>query len=153
MTRRSQIAMTPEERAAYVRDARTIILCTHGPRGYPHAVAMWFVVDDDGVVWMSTYRKSQKALNVRRNAKVALHVESGDTYETLRGVLIRGDAEVVDDTDQVLHVIKRVHAKMSGGFPPGVEEALLHQARKRVAIKVTPRHASSWDHTKLGGTY
>jgi PPOX class probable F420-dependent enzyme len=155
VSRRDAIALTPEEQKTYVATARTLTLCTQGPHGYPHAVAMWFAVDDDGTVWMSTYRKSQKALNVRRNPKVALHIESGDTYDVLKGVLIRGDAEVVDDEEAVYRTIRRVHEKMSGAFPDGagVEEAMRWQARKRVALKITPRRASSWDHSKLAGGY
>jgi len=152
---RDAIALTPAEQKAYIATARTLTLCTHGPRGYPHAVAMWFAVDDDGTVWMTTYRKSQKTLNARRNPKVALHIESGETYDTLKGLLVRGDVEVVDDEEAVYQTIRRVHQKMSGAFPDGagVEEAMRWQARKRVALKITPRRVSSWDHAKLAGGY
>lgn len=155
MSQRDAIALTPAEQKEYISTSRTLTLCTHGPRGYPHAVAMWFAVDDDGTVWMTTYRKSQKAVNVRRNSKVALHIESGQTYDTLKGVLIRGDAEVVDDEESVYQTIRRVHERMSGSFPEGsgVEEAIRWQARKRVALKITPRRVSSWDHAKLAGRY
>lgn len=153
MSLRKQIALTPEERRAYLTAARTIILCTHGPKGYPHTVAMWFVVDADETVWMTTYGKSQKAVNIRRNPKVALLVESGTKYNELKGVLIRGDAELLPDPEVVLGVLKRVHEKMVGSFPPGVDEAMRAQAVKRVAIKVTPQRISSWDHAKLGGAY
>jgi PPOX class probable F420-dependent enzyme len=155
VSRRNQIEISPDEQRAYVATARTLTLCTHGPHGYPHAVAMWFAADDDCTVWMSTYRKSQKALNVGRDPKVALHIESGETYDTLKGVLIRGDAEIVDDEETVVRTILRVHEKMSGAFPEGsgFEEAIRLQARKRVVIKITPRRVSSWDHAKLGGAY
>jgi PPOX class probable F420-dependent enzyme len=155
VSRRNEIALTPAELTAYVATTRTLTLCTHGPGGYPHAVAMWYAVDDDGTVWMSTYRKSQKAINVRRDAKVALHLESGQTYETLKGVLIRGEAELVDNEDIIFRTIIRVQEKMLGAFPDlsSIEEAIRTQARKRVAIKVVPRRVSSWDHSKLGGGY
>src|SRR4030095_13029510 len=74
--KRDAIALTPAEEKSYIATAKTLTLCTQGPHGYPHAVAMWFAVDDDGTVWMTTYRKSQKGVNVRRNSKVALHIES-----------------------------------------------------------------------------
>lgn len=154
MNGRDQIALTAEERHQYIATASTLTLCTHGPQGYPHAVAMWFIVDDDGAVWMTTYRKSQKVLNMRRQPKVALHVESGITYDTLKGVLIRGDAELLDDEDTCLGLLRRIHEKMSGAaLPEGVEDAMRSQARKRIAIKVTPCRVSSWDHSKLGGSY
>jgi PPOX class probable F420-dependent enzyme len=155
MSRRTAIAFTPEEQRDYITSARTLTLCTHGPAGYPHAVAMWFVADDDGTVWMTTYRKSQKATNAHRNPKVALHIESGTTYDTLKGILIRGDAEVVDDEEVVFRTILRVQQKMVGAVPDaaGAEEVIRWQARKRVALKIAPQRVSSWDHSKLGGGY
>jgi general stress protein 26 len=114
---------------------------------------MWFVVDEDETVWMTTYRKSQKALNIQRNPKVALHVESGVAYDQLKGVLFRGDAQLIDDPEVVFGVLKRVHQKMVGSFPEGIDDAMRAQARKRLAIKVKPCRISSWDHAKLAGTY
>lgn len=153
MNRRKLIELTAEERQAYVPAAQTIHLCTNGPDGYPHIVPMWFAADGDHTVWMTTYRKSQKVLNLRRNPKVALMVESGVTYDALKGVLIRGDAELIDDADTVVGILKRIHQKTSGSFPEGIDDALRAQATKRVAIKVTTKRLSSWDHTKLAGVY
>src|SRR5262249_39037889 len=109
--------------------------------------------DDHGCYVMTTYAKSQKAVNIRRDPKVALLAESGDTYDTLKGVLIRGRAELIHDVDACVGVLTRVHAKMMGSLPSGIEEALKQQARKRVVIKVTPDRVASWDHRKLGGVY
>lgn len=153
MSRRKLIQMTPEEIADFLRESRTATLATHGPHGYPHAVAMWFDADPDRTVWMTTYRKSQKAVNIRRNPRVAVSLESGVTYDTLKGVLIRGDAELIDAEEVVLATLRRIHEKMTGSFPEGVDEAMRAQARKRVAIRVRPWRISSWDHSKLAGAY
>lgn len=153
MNRRKLIELTPEERQTYVPTAQTIHLCSNGPDGYPHIVPMWFAADGDQTVWMTTFRKSQKVLNLRRNPKVALLVESGVTYDALKGVLIRGDAEIIDDADTVVGILKRIHAKTAGSFPEGIDDALRAQATKRVAIKVTTKRLASWDHSKLAGVY
>jgi PPOX class probable F420-dependent enzyme len=152
MKRRDAIQLTPEEREQFLRQTRTIVLSTIDQRGYPHSVAMWYLMAGDCCV-MTTYAKSQKAMNIGRNPKVALMAESGTTYDTLKGVLIRGRAELINDVDFCVGVLIRVHQKMSGSMPEGIEEALKAQARKRVVIKVFPEHVSSWDHSKLGGTY
>lgn len=152
MTRRNAIQLTAEERESFLRSTRTIVLSTLDRLGYPHSVAMWFVMDD-GCCLMTTYAKSQKAVNIRRCSKVALMAEAGDTYDTLKGVLIRGQAELIDDLDTCVGVLTRVHKKMMGAMPEGIDAALRAQARKRVVIKVTPERISSWDHSKLGGTY
>lgn len=152
MKRRNLIELSPAEQRVFLETKKTIVLSTIDHRGYPHSVAMWYVMDGDCCV-MTTYAKSQKAANIRRNPKVALLAESGEKYEALKGVLVRGRAELIEDVDQCVSVLSRVHRKMSGSMPEGIEEALRAQARKRVVIKVVPEHVSSWDHSKLGGTY
>ena len=152
MKRRNAIQMTPQECDEFLQQKKTAILSSIDSRGYPHSVAMWYVIDN-GCALMTTYKKSQKALNIQRNPKVALMVESGTTYDTLKGVLIRGHAALIHDVDACVQTLTRIHRKMMGAMPEGIEEALRQQARKRVLIKVIPEHVSSWDHSKLGGTY
>ena len=152
MSRRHAIELSPREQQEFLAQQRTIVLSTIDRHGYPHSVAMWYAMED-GCCVMTTYAKSQKAMNIRRNAKVAVMAESGTTYDTLKGVLIRGRGELIDDLDYCVGVLSRVHQKMMGAMPAGIDEALRQQARKRVVIKVVPERVSSWDHSKLGGTY
>jgi len=146
--------MTPDEQHTFLNNRKTIVLSTIDKHGYPHSVAMWYVMEGNDVL-MTTFAKSQKAVNVRRNPKVAVMAESGETYETLKGVLIRGQAEVVSDLERCVSVLVRVNEKMMGMTlaPEAVDMIRNGQARKRVVIKVTPEHVSSWDHSKLGGIY
>jgi len=92
MNRRRQIRLTPEEQAAFLREHRKAALATIGKDGFPHVVAMNFVAKD-GAFYMTSYGKAQKVLNIRRNPKVALMVEAGDSYGELRGVMIRAIAK------------------------------------------------------------
>jgi nitroimidazol reductase NimA-like FMN-containing flavoprotein (pyridoxamine 5'-phosphate oxidase superfamily) len=80
MSRRDQITLTPEEQRAYLAQSHTIILVSNDPRGYPHPVAMWYLAEPDGTVVMTTFRKSQKSVNLRRDPRCTLLVESGRTY-------------------------------------------------------------------------
>ena len=152
MNRRKVIELSIQEQETFLRDTKTIVLSTIDGRGYPHSVAMWYAIDA-GCYWMTTYSKSQKAVNIERNPRVALLAEAGSTYDTLKGVLIRGRAELIHDLDACVRLLTRIHQKMMGALPTGIEEALKLQARKRVIIKVTPERVSSWDHSKLGGAY
>ncbi len=153
MHKRRAIELTGDERKRYLADAATIILVTIGRDGYPHAVPMWFVVDEDGSILMTTYRRSQKVVNARRNGRVALLVESGTRYDELEGVLIRGDAEVIDDEARCVEALTKIQRKHGAGLGPGVDEVMKAQARKRVVIKIRPVRVVSWDHRKLGGAY
>lgn len=152
MHRRKQIEMTEAERNVFLDSARTAAFSTIDPWGYPHTVAMWFAMEN-GCPVMTTYAKSQKARNVERNPKVGFMVEAGETYDTLKGVLIRGEAELIRDFDYTVAVLKRIHEKMLGALVPAVEEAMRKQAQKRVVVRIRPVRVSSWDHSKLGGTY
>jgi PPOX class probable F420-dependent enzyme len=154
MQRRKTIALTLEEQRAYLEASHTTILTSLDRRGYPHSVAMWYVVAPDGSVVMTTFAKSQKALNLSRDPRCALLVESGRTYDELKGLLIRGRATLEHDEERVLDVLEGVHRKYGTPDPGGsLREAMRAQARKRVVIRVRPERVSSWDHRKLGGAY
>jgi PPOX class probable F420-dependent enzyme len=154
MQRRKGIALTSEEQRQYLEESRTIILTSIDRRGYPHPVAMWYVADPDGAVVMTTFAKSQKAVNLRREPRCALLVESGRTYEELKGLLIRGRAALEQDEEKVLDVLERVHRKYGTPGPAeGMRDAMRVQARKRVVIRIRPERVSSWDHRKLAGAY
>jgi nitroimidazol reductase NimA-like FMN-containing flavoprotein (pyridoxamine 5'-phosphate oxidase superfamily) len=76
-SRREQIALSPAECREYLESSHTLVLSTIDHRGYPHAIAMWYLVDPDGSVVMTTFRKSQKVRNLERDPRCALLVESG----------------------------------------------------------------------------
>ena len=154
MQRRKTIALSPEEQQRFLEGSHTIILTSNDRQGYPHSVAMWYVADPDGTVAMTTFAKAQKAMNLRRDPRCALLVESGRTYPELKGLLIRGRASLDPDTEHVLDVLQQVHAKYNTPGPTeGLRDAMRGQARKRVVIRVHPERVSSWDHAKLGGNY
>ena len=158
MKRRNQIALTPAEREAFLHSGKTIVLCSTDHHGYPHPVAMWYAIEDDGTIVMTTYAKSQKAMNLRRDPRCSLLLETGPTYEELKGLLIRGRAVLDPDTEHVLDVLEKVHARgYFGALPPGgtstLREAMRAQASKRVALRIRPERVSSWDHRKLAGAY
>ena len=156
MSRRDKIRMTDDEIANYLREARTIILVSNGSNGYPHPMPMWFAVDDNNVVTMTTFRKSQKILNLKRDPRVALLVESGDAYEQLKSVLIYTEVDLLDDTEATRDILVEI-AKQRGDLgedaSEAVREGMLKTAEKRIGMRFTPDKIVSWDHSKLGGVY
>ena len=77
--RRGEIALTEEEQRQFLEDGWTLQVASIGPHGYPHLVAMWYVVVD-GEVCFTTFRKSQKILNLKRDPKITVMLESGKKY-------------------------------------------------------------------------
>src|SRR4051794_41135311 len=115
---------------------------------------MWFVVDETpegpGEVLMTTYGKSQKVVNLRRDPRAVGLIEDGTAYNELRGLQLTGGIEVVDDDAEVLETLVRVGAKYSGAEDtPQVREALAGQASKRVLLRLRPEKVVSWDHGKM----
>jgi hypothetical protein len=153
-SKRSQITMTDDEVRAYLESERVLNIATIGSTGHPHMVAMWYaMVGANPVFW--TFGKSQKVVNLRRDSKMSGLVESGDSYDQLRGVELRGRGVIVDEYDQVLDIGKAVGVKYNG--PSALGEAALPfleaQATKRVGVIFEIDHVVSWDHTKLAGSY
>ena len=148
MAQRPDIRLTPEEQAAFLREQRKCALATLDRHGFPHVVAMNFIFRD-GAFYMTSYGKAQKVLNIRRDPKVGVMVETGGGYAELKGVMARGDCEIIEDPDSVRDVFAWMSGRRSEPRPSGS----VASAPKRVVLKIVPRRISSWDHSKLGGRY
>ncbi|HEX3690680.1 MAG TPA: pyridoxamine 5'-phosphate oxidase family protein [Solirubrobacteraceae bacterium] len=153
MSGREQIQMTDEELGAFLEEQRTIICATNGPRGWPHLMPLWFVVRGQDI-WAWTYGKSQKVRNLERDSRATLQIETGDSYDQLRGVMFEATAELYRDTDEVAALGAEILARYAGpGAGVEINDAILAQARKRVGLRFILGRTASWDHRKLGGTY
>lgn len=148
MNRRNQIQLTEKEQDEFLREARKVALATIGKDGYPHLVAMNFVARD-GAILMSSYGKAQKVVNIRRNPRVSVMLEKGRNYSELRGIMIRGECEIIEDPRSVREAMRAIRGRESSDAVE-IPEAV---ASKRVILKVIPKKIASWDHSKLGGRY
>jgi PPOX class probable F420-dependent enzyme len=146
---RDEIRMTQSEVADYLREQKIMTLGTIGPDGVPHLVAMSYGLLDGSIVWWS-YAKSQKVVNVTRDPRVAVLVESGARGEVLKGVSITGVAEIVRDPEFVVQKAGRaIYAQMHGRTDTEAGSFLARVGDKRVAVVVRPTRIRSWDHSKL----
>ena len=155
-SRRELIALTDDETAEFLGAEKTLIIVSNGNDGYPHPMPMWFHADEAGCLYCTTFRKSQKVVNFRRDPRAALLVESGEEYADLKSVLIYARCEVIDDFDVVRDTLVSISTK--GQTPDesqlaAVREAVADTARKRVVLRFVPERRVSWDHAKLGGRY
>jgi PPOX class probable F420-dependent enzyme len=151
--RRNQIAMTPDEIESYLEAQRTLQVASINRDGTPHLVAMWYA-RHNGELAFWTYAKSQKVVNVRRDPRLTLMVESGANYEELKGVTIYGRALIIEDLDEVFAFGDNVYERYWGPIDSDmVREGVRTMGRKRVVIVVEPEKIVSWDHAKLGGSY
>ncbi len=150
--------MTTGETHAMLTGTPNLSLATLDRDGYPHLVAMSFALDADGNIVMTSFGKAQKVINIQRNPRVAVMVEHGLAYDKIKGVMIRGRAEIVAGAEAVLETMRLVVGKAAriAGKPvePGsvvITDAYRRQAEKRVVIRIHPEKWASWDHAKLSG--
>ncbi|MEO3800821.1 pyridoxamine 5'-phosphate oxidase family protein [Nonomuraea sp. B1E8] len=149
MNQRARIAMSDDDVTAFLEAARKLQLATINRDGTPHLVTMFYGLSEGRIAFW-TYAKSQKARNLARDPRVTCLVETGDAYDELRGVLVYGKAERLDDRDRVMDVGMMV----ARGTTPGVPDELLRPyvektGLKRVAYVVERTKVVSWDHRRL----
>ena len=145
--------MTDAEVRAFLQEQRTLICATNGVTGWPHLMPLWFVVRGADI-WAWTYARSQKVRNLERDPRATLQLETGDTYDQLRGVMLHATTELHRDTGEVAALGAEILARYGGASVSAeVNEAILAQARKRVGLQFVVERVASWDHRKLAGTY
>jgi nitroimidazol reductase NimA-like FMN-containing flavoprotein (pyridoxamine 5'-phosphate oxidase superfamily) len=155
-SRRNSIALTDAEIRTLLDNSKTLIIVSNGVDGYPHPMPMWFYVDAAGCLYCTTFGKSQKILNLRRDAKASLLVESGLEYSQLKGVVIYARAEIIDDVDVAIDTLVKINTRgrtVNVAEREALTAAVAKTAAKRAVIKFHPLRYVSWDHAKLGGRY
>ena len=141
--------MTDDEITAFIDQSRVATMATLGPGGLPHLVAMWYAVID-GQLWFETKGRSQKAVNLGRDDRISVLIESGHTYDELKGVSLEGRATVVDDPDALWAVGVSVWERYTGPYSEQLRPFVELMLHKRVAVRVDVDRIRSWDHAKLG---
>jgi len=144
--------MTDDEVQSYLDEQRILNVATLSPTGHPHLVAMWYALVD-GKLQFWTFAKSQKIVNLRRDPKMTGLVESGDTYNELKGAELVGNGRVIDDFDQIMRLGVELAVRYNGPQAASPETRLFveMQARKRLAVEFEIERIVSWDHSKISG--
>lgn len=140
---RLDIALTPAERDAYLTEQRTLRLATVGPDGEPQVVPLWFVWVG-GTVFMNTTEGNLTVRNAAAHPRVALTVDDGETYDDLRGVILRGRLEPADGDPRLEAAAAAFGDKYFGGNP-----APFGRWRGRRWFRIEPDAEASWDFRKI----
>jgi PPOX class probable F420-dependent enzyme len=149
VNQRASITLSDDEVAEFLRTSRTATMATIGPSGHPHLIAMWYGLVEGGKVGFETKAKAQKVANLRRDPRISVMVEAGDTYDQLRGVAIEGTAEIVEG-DRMWDIGVSVFERYNGPYTEEMKGAVEFMLNKRVGVIVHPERVRTWDHRKLG---
>ena len=90
----------PASHADFFAAPNTAVLTTVGKDGMPQSTAVWYVVDDDGVLKTSILTSRQKYKNLARHPKASLFVL--DPTNPHRSVEVRATVELTPDPDKAL---------------------------------------------------
>ena len=101
--------MTPEEIRAFLsHGTRTAKVATIGPRGQPHVMPVWFVLDGEELVF-TTWGDSVKGRNLRRNPCAAIVVD--EEVAPYAFVHIRGHVTLSEDLQELPYGRHRLTTK------------------------------------------
>ena len=108
---------------------RTGKLATVRANGAPHVTPIWFVVDDDDLLF-NTWHTSAKAKHLAREPRASLVVDLEEPPYAY--VLVEGSVTISRDLDEIVHFAARIGARYMGadraeefGARNGVEGELL----------------------------
>jgi hypothetical protein len=144
-----RIAMTDEERDAFLFSERTCRVATLSGNGAPHVTPPWFGWDGTSLR-LTSIVKSQRWADLERDNRVSVVVDAGEGFMELRGVELRGVAVPVGEVPRTgepnpeLETPERLYAeKYAGG--------VVHHDGRHAWLRITPDKIVSWDFCKIGG--
>ncbi|MHA1910940.1 MAG: pyridoxamine 5'-phosphate oxidase family protein [Candidatus Kariarchaeaceae archaeon] len=106
----------------------------------PHVTPVAFASDEERL-YLNIEHSSKKAKNIRSNSKVQFVVDDFLSFEEFRGVLIRGEAELISSGD--FHEIGRnlIYSK----YPNYQEQYPIQEdGWSKYILVITPTKVSSW---------
>ena len=119
----------PDSHADLLANPNTAVLTTVGTDGLPQSTAVWFLIDDDGVLKTSVLTSRQKYRNLRDNPKATLFVI--DPTNPFRTLEVRATVALSPDPDKTLL------PKFAARYSTPVE--VLDQPGERIAVSFTPQ--------------
>ena len=149
---RDKIKMSEEELSSFLQKQISLQIGTINKDGSPHLTTMWYLYDGENFIF-HTYTKSQKIINLKRDSRITLLTEAGSQYSDLQGIIVYGNAEIINGKDSLEEVIR--YMEMVGEKyvkdEDGAQyiEGMKLQAPKRSVVIVKPSKFISWDHTKI----
>jgi acyl-CoA thioesterase-2 len=142
-----KIAMHKTELDAFLAEGRTCRVATASSHG-PHLTPLWYVWDGTAL-WLTSLTRSQRWIDLQRDARIAVLVDAGEDYAELRGAELRGTAEVIGEVprtgvpDPRLDEPERLFARKYRD-----SDAMKHDGR-HAWLRLVPDKISSWDFRKL----
>jgi nitroimidazol reductase NimA-like FMN-containing flavoprotein (pyridoxamine 5'-phosphate oxidase superfamily) len=138
------LSLTSDELEVYLRERSTVRVATVGSDGTPHVVPLYFVWYD-GVMYLNSTLGNVTVENAAATGRASGVVDDGETYDSLRGVVVTGTmGRVEDDSPEALAVERSWSEKYFGGG-----EVPYRRWKNRAWFRIAPERVASWDFRKI----
>jgi nitroimidazol reductase NimA-like FMN-containing flavoprotein (pyridoxamine 5'-phosphate oxidase superfamily) len=124
--------------------AKDLTLATIRPDGYPQATTVSFA-HQDTALYVGIGRRSQKAANIRTNAKVSLTINLPyDDWHEIKGLSMSALAEILDDPAEA----DAARACLERRFPEVAAWGGPDMAAEVAFLRIRPQMVSVLDYSK-----
>jgi PPOX class probable F420-dependent enzyme len=125
----------------FLATKEVVVLSTVQRSGAPLATPMWFLHTPQAL-FMVSVAGLQKVRNLRRDPRVCVVAESGNRGAAVRGVVIQGRVEFVEEPGQQQAVVERLLRK----YDPDLARLWGGRAMPtdRVLFRIEPEKVRSW---------
>ncbi len=89
-----------------LREDHFAVLSTLNTDGSSHLTTMWYLLENDGTIVMSTPGHLQKVKNLRRDPRIAICVQDGNRYVSLYGTVTISEDQTIVRQD-IEHLVER----------------------------------------------
>ncbi|MDQ4006189.1 MAG: pyridoxamine 5'-phosphate oxidase family protein [Actinomycetota bacterium] len=141
---RLDLSLTEEELEEFLATEKTVRIATAAEDGTPHVIPLWFVWLD-GAMYLNSTFGNVTVENIQRTGKASAVVDDGETYDSLRGVVVTGTVELIGVDDPGLEDLERAWSEklLSGNDPP------YRRWKRRTWMRLQPERIASWDFRKI----
>ena len=125
---------------AFLAGRQVVVLATVQPDGAPLAMPMWFLHDPASLT-MITVANTQKVRNLRRDPRVCVVAEGGETG-AVQGVSVHGLAEFLPESADRRALTERLVEK----YAPYLERRWKGRSMPpdRLMFRIVPSRVGSW---------
>ena len=146
--RGSAIAMSATEIDAFLRARPVCRVAATASDGHPHISPLWFVWDG-GALWLNSLVRSRRWADVVKQGRLAVVVdEGGYDFLALRGVELRGPAEVVGEVPRTGEPFGEL-AEPERLFGEKYAGGRFRYDGRHGWLRLVPEETVSWDFGKL----
>jgi nitroimidazol reductase NimA-like FMN-containing flavoprotein (pyridoxamine 5'-phosphate oxidase superfamily) len=140
--------MTSQELDDLLATERTCRVATVQGNGAPHVVPLWFVWDGASL-WLNSLVRSQRWVDLQRDPRVAVIIDTGTEYSDLRGAELSGLVTQEGEAPRTSRADARLAAPELMFARKYHDRDVFAPDGRHAWLRLTPTRVVSWDFRKL----